>query len=360
MNTPIKDMLAHYADSRPVRFHMPGHKGKTCPIDLTELSFTDDLRHPKTVILQSEKQVADVVGANFCHFSVNGSSAGLFAMAMCCNSALVERNCHVSLINALNVFGKTYSFFGDGTSPATLKSVQEAAAQGAFDAVFITSPDYFGRLAETQKIHEFLRSRNVKLFVDSAHGAHFGFSEYLPQNQAIFCDAAVQSCHKTLGSMTQTAVVFVGDEALSNQIKRNLNSLTTTSPSFVLLESIENAYVYVSANGNEHFARLRGFVENFKNRAAKLGFEFMRNDDFTRIVFDCSNLPYDGKELYAALEKQNVFCEFATDRYVVAISTLYDDEADFDKFSSALENVVVQEKTHFDYVAKCFATEEDL
>jgi len=362
--TPLNDMLSTYSKSTATRLHMPGHKGKEegwCN-DVTELSFTDDLRNPQGVIAASQALYASKVGARFCHYLVNGSTAGLFAMASCVKGcALVESTCHVSLTNGLRLFGKDFVVVDtdeqEGVSqPLTLQKLQQSVLDNPkVDAVFVTSPNYFGQVADLKQMHKWLKKRGVRLFVDSAHGAHFGFSPLLPPNACNWCDATVQSTHKTLGALTQTAVLLTNDDKLSKQLKEALNQITTTSPSFVLLASIEHAMDHMSRQAKASYASLHKEVARFVVNANKAGWQVLANDDFTRLVIDCHSKGYNAKAVYKALEQQGVFCEFATDRYLVAILSAYDDGMTLDVLYTALTQIH-RPKTlsEFNYVERCF------
>ena len=362
--TPLNDMLTKYGTANAIRLHMPAHKGVVdgWERDVTELSFTDDLRNPQGVIATSQKQYASVVGAKHCHYLVNGSTAGLLAMASCVDKcALVESSCHVSLTNGLKLFGKNYvvaqtSVAEDIPQPLDLEQIKVSLQQNPqIDTVFVTSPNYFGQTADLKEIYKFLHKEGVTLFVDSAHGAHFGFSPLLPSNACKYCDATVESTHKTLGSLTQTAVLLVNDDKLSAKLKDALNVVTTTSPSFLLLASIERAMDWMVTNGKARYQNLSKEVARFTANVAQSGWKVVATDDFTRLVVDCHSKGYNGKAVYAELEKQGVFCEFATHRYVVAILSVYDDGLALDALHSALDKVCKPKNlTEFNYVERCF------
>lgn len=362
MKTPVCDMLNKYASSNAVRLHMPGHKGKFdgCREDITELSFTDNLRVPSGVILQSQKLYADVIGCKYCLYGVNGSTGGLFALAENCRGkVLVESNCHVSLLNGLKLYGKESVTVRNGDNngipmPLTLQQISETLEiHPDIGTVFITSPNYFGFNAQLKEIYRFLRKKNILLFVDSAHGAHFGLHKLLPDNAVKYCDATVESCHKTLPAMTQTAVVLTNNGKLADSLKQSLNKVTTTSPSFVLVASIEKAIAYADEHKGDYvlFKKERDrFVQNCKF----IGWKVISNDDFTRLVIDCDGHG-DGNDVEKYLEKQNIFIEYSTPRYLVCILTLMDNGMVFDRLFTALKQYVSSGgKSSAGYVDMCF------
>ncbi len=367
MKTPISDMLEAYRNSGAVRMHMPGHKGKGSianACDVTELSFTDDLRNPSGVIMQSEKAYADEIGAKFCHYLVNGTTSGLFALVMCASGKiLIESNCHCSIRNALAVFGKDFAEIQNPADdsglppPVSAEQIRRAADENP-DAgtVFVTSPDYFGRTADLKNIYKLCKSRKLKLFVDSAHGAHFGLSKRFPPNACGNCDAAVESVHKTLPALTQAAVLLTDSKDLYADTKSKLNLITTTSPGFLILRSIETAMASVSATAKSVYDALFAETSRFCDNCRRAGWDFLPNDDFTRVVLDCAPKNLNGKKVYAALEKKGVYCEHATDRYVVMILSPSDSGLTLDAVYSALCKIE-PDSSFYDgtYIENCFA-----
>ena len=362
MKTPINDMLNKYAEQNAVRLHMPGHKGmlKGFERDITELSFSDNLRNPTDVIAQSQQLYADELGARCCMYSVNGSTGGLFALAANCRGkVLVESNCHVSLLNGLKLFSKEYTVventIHDGIPmPLTLSQIEGTLSENSdIGTVFLTSPNYFGINADMKEIYMFLRRKQVLLFVDSAHGAHFGLHPLLPSNAVNFCDAVVESCHKTLPAMTQTAVVMTNDIDLGKDIKKSLNMVTTTSPSFVLVASIESAMDYTVTH-REQYTELKKCVDGFVEDVTSHGWKVVSNDDFTRLVIDCSGHG-KGTDVADFLERNNVFVEHYTDRYIVCILTLMDGAIQLDRLLEVLTAYNGSRSDRLDnYVDMCF------
>lgn len=343
MKTPINDMLNKYVGQNAVRLHMPGHKGmlKGFERDITELSFSDNLRNPTSVIAQSQQLYADELGARCCMYSVNGSTGGLLALAANCRGkVLVESNCHVSLLNGLKLFSKQYIVVKNDVKegipmPLTLSQIECTLSKNPdVGTVFLTSPNYFGINADLDEIYRFLQQKQVLLFVDSAHGAHFGLHPLLPPNAVNFCDAVVESCHKTLPAMTQTAVVLTNDIVLGRDIKNALNMVTTTSPSFVLVASIESAMDYTVTH-RERYTELKKCVDEFVANVTSRGWKVLANDDFTRLVIDCSGRG-KGTDVADFLERNNVFVEHFTDRYIVCILTLLDGARQLDRLLEVL------------------------
>ena len=163
---------------------------------------------------------------------------------------LVERASHASVFNGLQLFGKDAVVLNNKTNdgkfvPATLQQIKQCVSiHKDIKTILLTSPNYYGECADLKSIYDFCQQQNILLFVDGAHGAHFGFSSLVPNSIATSCDACVVSTHKTLPAMTQTACVFAKD-SIAQQIKQKLNVFNSSSPNYVLLASVDFARAYI-------------------------------------------------------------------------------------------------------------------
>lgn len=350
--TPLYDLLFEYAARKSLRLHMPGHKGKIdrgflkdfSEFDLTELDVTDNLFEPTGAILEAERLYAELFGVKYALFSVNGSSSGNFAFAAQGKVVAVDRLSHKSLFEALRLMKKPTVVIerrvNDGmVEPISLKDIKETLElYPEIDVFVLTSPDYYGQTVNLPEIRAFLKAKGKKLFVDSAHGAHFGLSPLLPESAAKNSDACVVSVHKTLGGLNQTAVLLSDSDELIGDLKRDLYAFMTTSPSFGLMASIDFAREYAAENAGKYdvlYERRRIFDEKIK----KIGLFSEKNDDFTRVVVNCEGYGVSAEEVGAALERENVFLEMTDKKRLVAITTIYDDEDVFERLYEALERI---------------------
>lgn len=341
-------MLNKYAFSRALRLHMPGHKGKmlrfSAKEDITELDFSDNLACPDGVIARSERLFAEQWGAKRAFYLVGGSSVGVMAMlASAKGSVLMQRSSHNSAYNAARIFNKTayiYNDYGADMLPGKIgpRDIERAAAEHSdIGTVFLTSPDYYGRVLELDAIAELCRTKKLLLFVDSAHGAHFGLNPVLPPPAHKFADAAVISTHKTLPALTQTAVLLTNGDGIAAELRQIVNSLTTTSPSYLLLASIDFARAYAFENRGKYTALQKASEEFF----SKLPDGVLRlpSDDFTRVALDVSALGITGFEAQKLLSGQNVFVEFADKKRIVAIFSICDGRRTFVRYLRALKRL---------------------
>lgn len=357
MNTPILNMLLDYAKLDTTRMHMPGHKGlmpnfnEIVSIDLTELNFTDSLHTPKGVILEAQQLFAKLYGCNYSHFMVNGSSGGILAMIKCMDGDfLIGSNSHQAVFNGLQMFHDRYFVVDneiiDGKiRPITLAQVKSSVEENpTIKVVLLTSPNYYGDSCDVAAIYSYLKSKKIKFFVDSAHGAAFGLSKHLPESVIKNCDLCVMSTHKTLPAFTQTAVVLVNDKELSIRFKRALNSLTTTSPSYILLASIDYARYLAEEQAAQRFDDLFITLKEFREKCKKLKVVIEESDDFSRIVINGRKMGLTGSQLYKQLQENGVVCEMYNMTSVVCILSFLDNSETVNRLYEALCKVVGTDK----------------
>ncbi len=295
--------LEGYGRSDAYPFHMPGHKrqirlGITSfpnpfSVDITEIEGFDNLHRPGGILREAMERAAGIYGSEKTYFMVNGSTGGILS-AVCGltrpgDAILMARNCHKAayhgvMLNQLRpvyVYPRQIQGWGiqGGVSAAEVemllrvdqkergKAAEHKEQGGAIKAVFITSPTYDGIVSDIRGIAEAAHRYRIPLIVDEAHGAHFPFGESFPES-ALECgaDVVIQSLHKTLPSLTQTAVLHVkGELADAEEIERYLSVFQTSSPSYVFLASMQNCVEFMDGKGREEMrcfaARLGRWME---------------------------------------------------------------------------------------------------
>lgn len=257
----LYEKLREYEASDFYGFHMPGHKrntelmGKGLPygIDITEIDGFDDLHHADGILLELEQRIAKLYGADRSRILINGSTAGIMSAILGCvdrgGKLLVARNCHKSVYHAMELgglepvylypeFDTTWEINGV-IEPEQIKDALEADPE--IQAVMLVSPTYDGVVSDIRTIAEIVQSYQIPLIVDEAHGAHFGFHPYFPENSnRCGADVVIHSLHKTLPALTQTAVLHMnGMVVKEEQIWHYLNMLQTSSPSYILMAGID-------------------------------------------------------------------------------------------------------------------------
>lgn len=264
----LKAAISSHIERERVSFHTPGHKGRlqlesaggSLACDLTELPGLDDLSNPTGVLKNLEKRAAAVWGAHASVLSVNGASAGLIAtmvmLARRGSHILVPRNCHRSIVNALILTGLVPIWFEPVWEeawgiwgPVTAEIVSKALGKHFSDrlaGVMIVSPTYAGAVSELKQIARVCHEYAVPFVVDEAHGAHCLLPETKERSALNYgADLVVHSLHKTIGALTQTGVVHISHEGAerfgfcAEDLRGCLNLIQSTSPSYILLSSID-------------------------------------------------------------------------------------------------------------------------
>ena len=258
MNDDLYSRLIEYSQSEMYPFHMPGHKrhsdGSLIPyqIDLTEIEGFDNLHHPEGCIREIEKKAEALLQVKRAFLLVNGATGGILAairsMTKPGDTVLIARNCHRSVYNAVELCGLNAEYIYPKRLekyPTVCASVTEEEVYEALQKhpdtklVVLTSPTYEGVGSDLALISESWYNCGAKLFVDEAHGAHLYFDRKTVTAMAAGADVSVVSLHKTLPSLTQTALLLTNDESIEGLLQANLSVFETSSPSYVLMSSVD-------------------------------------------------------------------------------------------------------------------------
>ena len=291
MNEPsLHDLLQTYSKQNKIPFHMPGHKQRAlhCPdlpwhLDITEIAGFDDLHAPAGILRDAQARAARLWGSDGAYFLVNGSTAGILAGIYATVShgdrVLLTRGHHRAIDHAVELLQLRPVYidppklpggmFGSVPSEAVTRAL---AAHPNIRLAVITSPTYEGVLSDIGAISEILHRQNVPLLVDEAHGAHLGLGSHFPPSAVhMGADLVVQSLHKTLPSLTQTAILHrVGARVDHARLQHALDVFQTSSPSYLLLASIDNCVGLMQARGGELLAAWRGRLDGFYREMAGL------------------------------------------------------------------------------------------
>lgn len=277
--------LSDYAASDFYPYHMPGHKRNPAggemadyhKIDITEIDDFDNLHQAEGILKEAQLRANRLYGADETFFLVNGGSGGVLAavMAACepLDEILIARNCHKSVYHAAILHGlivryyypkviSEYDIF-DGASAEEIGNLLDMYPE--VRAVVVTSPTYEGVLSDVPGIAAAVHERGKVLIVDEAHGSHFGLSSHLPEGAIKGgADLVIHSLHKTLPAMTQTALLHVkGDRVDREKLRKYLSMLQSSSPSYVLMASMDACMRFLEEQGQERFAAMRGHYESF-------------------------------------------------------------------------------------------------
>lgn len=360
----MKQTLKEVLDTRKsyISWHMPGHKGKEIgnfawQQDVTELEDTDNLQHPESCIYETAARIAAIHGARKSFLSVNGSSGMIMAMldAVCSpgDTILAVRNAHKSFYNGcihtdlrtvylMPQVQKNWGYLGG----VSLEQIQEAVEKyPETKAVFITNPTYEGYWQDLTAIGDYLHSKGIYLLVDEAHGAHVSYIGGYPKTALeMGADMVVQSYHKTLPSPTQTAVLHLGSEQISEErVQECINTYQTTSPSYWLLKGIDQCREYMEGLSEETIKAYWQQIAWLRHELSRLpGVELYDSVDPSKIIIRIryEDRILNSRWLYEALLKEGQELEGIFLDGVMAIATIMDTKSEFESFLNAIKRII--------------------
>lgn len=303
-----------------VSFHTPGHSGEAYKgrdfflSDVTELSFTDNLLCPSGKLKEFNEKLSSLYGADFAYLSTNGATACVTAaVSVFEGTCLVIGGAHRSLFNAVRKNG------GKVVVAKDLSAAKNYLRSHSVDYAFSTYPDYFGEDIGIKAISDFCREKGVPLIIDSAHGSHFVLSPKLPVSATEYGDLVIYSLHKTLPVLTGGAVL-TGRKEYSDKAFEELISVHSTSPSFMILESV-GWFLEDVEKVKAGFDDLIDVIGEFRKSVEEnTPFRVRRTADATRIVIETER---DGYALGRYLESRNIFVETAYSHGAILIATPY-------------------------------------
>lgn len=309
---------------------MPGHKGRgefkkmfpVADIDVTELTYSDNLACPDGVIAAAESDVASILGAARSYILTDGSSLGVFAMIYCASrrgsKLIVPRNCHQSVWNACRLLGLEPVVLQGNIEEGVMLPPEPGdvariiAADKDVAGLIVTSPDYYGNIAPLKQYAEILKSDNRILAVDGAHGAHLAFEPERQGYAGLYADIWVDGAHKTLATLTQGAILNLNDTKLISDAEEGLWLLRTTSPSYPIMASVEYG-VKQLANNPALYSAAKDAVQLVR----EAGIKVYPSADWTKLAVDCKPYNISADKAAELLEKHNLYCEFSDGRYIL-------------------------------------------
>ncbi len=283
----LLQQLQAYAQSDALPMHMPGHKRNTAlapyldtlsaGIDLTEIPGFSNLHDPEGALAERMQDAAALWGSRRAWWLVGGSTAGLLAAidAATCpgDKVLLARNCHKSVYNACMLcrleptYLQPHRFHGRSFAASiTPKQIDEAlTAHPDTRLVVLTSPTYEGLVSDITAISEVVHRHGALLLVDEAHGAHLGLGGGFPDSAVTQgADMVVQSLHKTLPCLTQTAMLHLCSHRVSpEELSFRLSVYQTSSPSYLLMASIDGCVTLLQERGQELLTQWMEHIQAF-------------------------------------------------------------------------------------------------
>ena len=376
--TPYLDALKTYISRDTAQLDVPGHQQgnvsnklkdflgqQVYKCDVNAPIGMDNLANPHACLEEAEKLFADFAGADHSFFLINGTSSGIIAMIMAACHAndkiILPRNVHKSIVSALILSGASPVYIMPkidadleiANQPTVEEYINAMHRYPSAKAIFVINPTYFGAVNDLKRLVEEAHKRGIAVLVDEAHGAHYYFDEKGPISaMKAGADMASVSFHKTGGSLTQSSVLLLKSEFIDRaSVQKTLNILNTTSPSTILMASIDAAREFVATKGQaaidktheisnyarEQISKINGFVPCGKEHFIKRG---CYDYDETKLVIALEHLDINGFDVYQLLQKDyKIQIELAETYAIMAILAIGTDKKRIDRFVAALKDI---------------------
>ncbi len=357
MNTPIRDFVKKYAESDTVRFHMPGHKGKSFlgieKYDITEINGADVLYSANGIIKQSEENASKLFGTYKTYYSTEGSSLCIKAMLALVLSdrksdgrplILAGRNAHKAFIYSCALLDADVEWlFPENRSHICSCDIKAESVRRSLegcnklpDAVYVTSPDYLGHVLDIKSIADVCNEFSVPLIVDNAHGAYLHFLK-TPQHPIdlgayMCCDSA----HKTFPVLTGGAYLHLSERAgkLSSFAENMLSVFASTSPSYLILQSLDVCNSYLNNNYPSILYDTVIQIDKIKNQLSSMKY-FIEESEPLKLVVNTVKSELEPSAFIRHLRNSGIEVEFYDDNYIVFMFSCENTEFDFNLLINA-------------------------
>lgn len=373
----LYDRLKEYCDSPAYPFHMPGHKrriperlntntkfedmvGECIPyhIDITEISGFDNLHHAEGILKEAQQRAARLYGSQETFYLINGSTCGILAAISACTTRngklLMARNCHKAAYHAAQLGDlQTVYLYPERISEESLtvngqilpEQVETALkVDHRIQAVLITSPTYDGAVSDVEAIARVTHQFGVPLIVDEAHGAHLGFHPCFPENSVkLGADIVIHSLHKTLPSLTQTALLHVNGTLVDRKrLREYLGIYQTSSPSYVLMAGMDRCVRLLEEQGEELFEAFARRITDFRGKTEDLScvrtVKLPGMWDPSKLIITANGR--SGLWLGEMLRtRYHLEMEMETEEYVLALTSVADSDEGFRRLAEAVKEL---------------------
>ncbi len=384
--TPLFDAMVALAESRKVSFHTPGHKSgkgistrfrkfvgpKVFSIDLTCLDEVDSLQKPRGVIREAQELAADIYDADQSYFLVNGTSGGNQAMLLSClqpgEPFLTTRILHKSAVSGMIMADARPVFIPlqENKKTSLLLNDQTESILASIDAhpevrtLFLTSPNYYGVTLNLLRVTEEAHKRGIRVLLDEAHGPHLHFHDDLPVSaMTAGVDLCVQSTHKIIGGMTQASILHAKSGRIDQgRLSSTLRYLQTTSPSYILMASLDLARMQMATEGRKLLGKALDLAKRGRDRIRKIpgltcidrievqSLSAGDNDlDETKLTIGVSGLGMTGYQVSQKLNQEfGIQVEMADLMHILVIVSIGDHRDDIDRLVASLEKIAGQSR----------------
>lgn len=346
---PLFHALQQFQSKQPISFHVPGHKNgdvfldeakaifdSILNIDMTELTGLDDLHAPDGIIALAEQLAMDFFQTKQTFFLVGGSTAGNIAMILAAcregDTVIVQRNCHKSVMNGLELSGAKPVFIAPiydeclnrFTNPSIDVLEQAIKRYPNAKAIILTYPDYFGNTYDLQAMIELAHSFYIPVLVDEAHGVHFSLGDPFPSSALrLGADVVVQSAHKMAPAMTMSSFLHCNSErVLPKRIAHYLQMLQSSSPSYPLMASLDIARAFLANFTEEMIDKVLESVQKVKAVISDSRYwRILPSDDPLKITIQMEE-GVAAKQVAHLFEQQQIFPELVTEKQILFVHGL--------------------------------------
>ena len=381
--TPLYDGLIDYMKENTLSFHMPGHKNgrgilkiserpdfkdNLIFIDQTEIPGLDNLHLPEGIIMEAQQLAARAFRSDYTYFLVNGTTCGVYSMILGVTNhgdkIIVPRNSHRSVAGALIIGGLWPVYYqpdidlDKGIAVSVSPDVIEQTINENPDAkaVLVTNPTFYGTCSDIEAIADIVHKHNMVLLVDEAHGAHLPFSRRLPINAMdAGADCAAMSIHKTLSSFTQSSMLHVRRGRVDvEKIEFMLRLTQTTSPSYILMASLDLARFQMEEHGEELLDKLINMVDEFRVKVNTIpdiycfgkeivGQYHVTDFDPTKVTVNFKNFGMPGTRIAEILRNEYKIQVELSDLYnILALGTIADEKESYQRLYDALYDISIK------------------
>lgn len=362
--------LEAYAKSDYYPFHMPGHKRvplefeNPYTVDITEIDGFDNLHGAEGILQEAMDRVARLYDSKKSYYLINGSTCGILAGISAAvkpgETLLMARNVHKAVYHAAYLRGLVTEYLNPVMSEFGIQGAidpeevrQKLEENSKIKAVVITSPTYEGIVSDVAKIAKIVHGYHIPLIVDEAHGAHFGFHPAFPETAVrLGADVVIQSMHKVLPAFTQTALLHLNSEYVTAEsVEKFLHIYETSSPSYILMASMEKCVRLLEEKGEELFEQFAKRLGEFYGQTESLQhIQVMRKQDFSetelydldpsKLVISVKGCDMTGSRLYEILlDTYHLQMEMVSGYYVLGMTSIMDSAEGFSRLYEALKAI---------------------
>lgn len=335
---------------------MPGHKGRynvretemLCRFDITEISGADSLFEAEGIILESEKNMSRLYNTAATLYSAGGSTlciqGMLGAMRDDGRRVIAVRNVHRAFLNSAALLGLEVEWVmpnyknGILSGEISLEAIEDKLKSGGKACVYVTSPDYTGRMADIGAISEICRRYGALLIVDNAHGAHLHFLPKSLHPIALGADICCDSAHKMLPALTGAAMLHMADRRFEEPLRRNMGLFGSTSPSYLIMMSLDLCLDYLDNGIRRDIAENLMYADKFRQRFENR-LDFVDGDPF-HITINAAESGFSGNELAELLRGNGVECEYSDNAVIILLMSPMNRAGDYSRLEASLESAL--------------------